>query len=123
MATLADRVRAKVRAELAERGVSQAELARYLERPAMWVSDRLRGAVMLTVDDLDAIAEALDMDALTFLERAGRDEAPRRARGETKTSRPASPLTFRQVASRPAERRPAARPISPRSAIRTARIM
>jgi transcriptional regulator with XRE-family HTH domain len=94
-ATLADRVRAEIRAELARRGVTQADLARDLVRPAMWVSDRLRGAVTLTLDDLDAIAEALDVDAVTFLEAAGSEPAPPRRRGrrgDTETY-PAPPVT------------------------------
>jgi transcriptional regulator with XRE-family HTH domain len=103
LATLADRVRAEIRAELHRRGVTQADLARDLGRPAMWVSDRLRGAVVLTVDDLDAMAEALDMDAVTFLTAAGNDPPPpRRAARYGDVSR--------LPRQRPHDRRPAGHP-------------
>lgn len=131
-ATLADRVRAEIRAELARRGVTQADLARDLVRPAMWVSDRLRGAVVLTLDDLDAIAEALDVDAVTFLQAASSDPAPPRRRGrrsDTETFHPA-PVTTPAARTmnngrRPSDLRPVGRPANgsrPNGSRRTSRI-
>src|SRR6185369_460198 len=142
-ATLADRVRAEIRAELARRGVTQAELARDLDRPAMWVSDRLRGAVTLTLDDLDLIAEALDVDAVTVRAAAEVEPLPprrgRRRSTDTETF-PAEPLPERRVTNapvrpmlnrtprvnrRPGDGRPAGRPAAsnrPDGSRRTSRI-
>lgn len=61
---------AAVRAELGRRGKSQASLARDMDVPQMWLNRRLRGEVALSVDELAAIARALDMPVARLLGEA-----------------------------------------------------
>ncbi len=63
-------VAAAVRAELGRRGKSQASLARDMDVPQMWLNRRLRGEVALSVDELAAIARALDMPVARLLGEA-----------------------------------------------------
>ena len=63
-------VRAEIRVWMARRGVSGSQLAADLGHAPSWVSQRIgTGAtVMLTVDDLYAIGEALDVPPVAFIE-------------------------------------------------------
>lgn len=54
-------VTATIRAEMARRGLRQKDLAQLLGISVAGVSDRLRGNTPLRVDELFAIAEALDV--------------------------------------------------------------
>lgn len=58
----AGRVGANVRAELARRGKTQAWLAGVLGSSQQSVSSRLRGEVAFDVDELAAVAAALEVD-------------------------------------------------------------
>lgn len=59
--TPAQRIGANVRAEMARRGVSQTALAEQLGITQTAVSTRLRGKVAFNVDELAAVAAALDV--------------------------------------------------------------
>lgn len=59
--TPAQRIGANVRAEMARRGVSQTALAERLGMTQTAVSTRLRGKVAFNVDELAAVAEALEI--------------------------------------------------------------
>jgi transcriptional regulator with XRE-family HTH domain len=63
-------VRAEIRVWMARRGVSGAQLAAALGHAPSWVSKRIgKGAtVLLTVDDLYAISEALEVSPIAFIE-------------------------------------------------------
>jgi len=63
-------VRAEIRVWMARRGVSGSQLAAELGHAPSWVSKRIgSGAtVLLTVDDLYAIGEALDVPPVAFIE-------------------------------------------------------
>lgn len=59
--TLSDQVAEEIRAMLGRRRWSQARLARALERSEMWVSDRMRGKQPIDLNDLQLIANALEV--------------------------------------------------------------
>jgi plasmid maintenance system antidote protein VapI len=83
--TLADQVATEILKALAGRRQSQAALARAMEVPAMWVSDRLSGKTQITVNDLERIAEVLGVTIADLL--------PRRQREVTVTSvEPSTPI-------------------------------
>lgn len=63
-------VAAAVRAELGRRSKSQTSLARDMGVSQMWLNRRLRGEVALSVDDLAAIAQALQMPVERLLKEA-----------------------------------------------------
>lgn len=66
---LADHVAAEVRAELARRSMTWAQLAAALQKSEMWVSRRLReGAPQeISLTELEGIAGVLDLPATEFL--------------------------------------------------------
>mgnify|MGYP002737470240 CR=1 FL=1 len=59
--TPSQRVAGNVRAELARRGISQAELAVKLNRSQPFVSRRILGKVPFNIEDLSDIARILDI--------------------------------------------------------------
>lgn len=63
-------VAANIRAEAARGGITGQELATRIGVSAWFMSRRLRGEVAITVDELDAIARALDVPAETLLARS-----------------------------------------------------
>jgi transcriptional regulator with XRE-family HTH domain len=65
--TLNERARREIRAELARQQRSQASLARQLGWSRMYLSNRLTGAVAITLGDLEAIAWALGVPAQIFI--------------------------------------------------------
>lgn len=67
---LATYVRAQLRAEMARREVTATQLAGRLNVSDMWVSRRLRGNTPIAIDELERIAQALDMPVSVLLERA-----------------------------------------------------
>lgn len=69
---LAQRVAAEVRAEMARQMITQKEMARRLEQIDMWLSRRLRGHVPFNLDELERVAQALDLSVSTLIERAGK---------------------------------------------------
>jgi len=74
--TLADRVATEILKALAARRQSQAALARAMEVPAMWVSDRLSGKTQLTVNDLERVAAALGVEPSECLPPSTRASSP-----------------------------------------------
>lgn len=71
--TLGDRVATEILTALARRRQSQAALARAMGVPAMWVSDRLTGKTQLTLNDLERIAETLEVSAADLVPTSPRD--------------------------------------------------
>lgn len=67
---LAKFVLAQLRAELARRDITRMELASRLNVSDAWMYRRLNGSVTLDLNDLELIAQALEMDPLKLLERA-----------------------------------------------------
>lgn len=67
---LNEAVAGEIRAELARRRWSQAELAAKLGADQMWLSRRLRAAKPLTLTEFDAIAQALEIAPAELLGRA-----------------------------------------------------
>ena len=59
--TATERVAANIRAELARQGISQTDLAASLRKSQPTVSRRLLGRVPFSVDELDIIADLLDV--------------------------------------------------------------
>ena len=59
--TATERVAANIRAELARQGISQTDLANSLHKSQPTVSRRLLGRVPFSVDELDIIADLLDV--------------------------------------------------------------
>ena len=51
----------EIRAVMGRKRISGSELARRLDRSQPWVSRRISGAVALDWDDMDRIAQALDV--------------------------------------------------------------
>ena len=68
--TESDAVRGEIRVWMARRGVSAAQLAQRVGHAPSWVSKRIgSGAeVLLTIDDLYTIGDALDVDPIAFIE-------------------------------------------------------
>lgn len=58
---------ANIKAEMARRGVTQTGLAARLDITQSALSKRLRGVISLNVDELAAIADALDVPVSTLL--------------------------------------------------------
>lgn len=65
--SLTERVAEEIRAYLGRRRMSQAQLARALGQSQMWVSDRLRGTQPIDLNDLQRIADVLDVGVLDLL--------------------------------------------------------
>lgn len=86
-------VAAEVRAELARRRWSQAELAQRLGVDQMWLSRRLRGTKPLSLSEFEAIARALEITPTELLERA--------VRLTVKTTEEYSTLSIRAMSGRP----------------------
>lgn len=59
--SLSARVAEEIRVLLARRQMSRSELSRRLGVSAMWVSDRLRGQTPIGLDDVERIAEVLEV--------------------------------------------------------------
>lgn len=68
MKTTAQRTGANVRAEMARRGVKQAELAGALGMSQSMLSYRLSGQVVFNVDELARIAAVLEVPVATLLD-------------------------------------------------------
>lgn len=68
---LAQTVPAQIRGELAKRNIKRAAFAHDLGVSTYWLSRRLSGAVEMTLDDLDRIAERLQLDPVDVLGGAG----------------------------------------------------
>lgn len=67
---LADSVPALLRAELAKRNIRKSDFAAKLGVSEMWVYRRLTGAVDISLDDLQRMADALGVDPADFVEPA-----------------------------------------------------
>lgn len=66
-----DDVLAEIRAWMGRRDLSQSDLGRSLGVAPSWMSKRLAGTVELSVADMFAIAEALDVSPIVFFEQPG----------------------------------------------------
>jgi len=69
----------EIKVWMARRRINQTELAAKIGVAQSWVSKRLAGTVALTVDDLGAIATALDVPAWEFLRPAPQPSLSRSA--------------------------------------------
>lgn len=67
---LADRVRLRLRVEMAKRDLNTTKLAGMLGVSDMWLSRRLRGKTDIHVGDLDRLATALGVEVDQLLESA-----------------------------------------------------
>lgn len=70
----AEHVLTEIKVWMARRRINQSELADKLGVQQSWVSKRLAGKVSLTVGDLTAISEALDVPAAEFFRVAVLDK-------------------------------------------------
>jgi transcriptional regulator with XRE-family HTH domain len=68
--SLADFARGQIRAEMARQELTAGQLAARLGVSDMWVSRRLRGLTPIAVDELEQIANALNLPVSIFLERS-----------------------------------------------------
>jgi transcriptional regulator with XRE-family HTH domain len=68
--SLADFARGQIKAEMARRDLTTGQLAARLKVSDMWVSRRLRGITPIAVDELEQIANALNLPVAIFLERS-----------------------------------------------------
>lgn len=68
--SLSETVAAEVRAELARKRVTGTKLASHMNVSHAYVSRRLSGETPFDVNDLDQIAQLLDVPATSFLARA-----------------------------------------------------
>lgn len=67
---LGERVRLRLRIEMAKRQLNTTQLAALAGVSDMWVSRRLRGKTELHLGDLEKLAKALGISADTLLENA-----------------------------------------------------
>jgi len=67
----AERIISNVRAEMARRKHTQTSLAKELNRSQQFLSRRLAGTVPFDIQDLLAIANALDIELAELLDTAG----------------------------------------------------
>jgi len=65
--TYREAVAEEFRVAMARRGLSQSALARLMRTNQAWVSVRARGEVPINVDDLERLAEALELDPVDLL--------------------------------------------------------
>jgi transcriptional regulator with XRE-family HTH domain len=59
-------IRERIRAAIYQQGTTQAAIARALDEPEYWVSDRLTGRVKLLADELPRFAQALGCSPCDF---------------------------------------------------------
>jgi transcriptional regulator with XRE-family HTH domain len=69
-ALFAERVRGEIRAEMGRQRVTQVELSRRLKITQQALSQRLRGDVDFRLDEVEAIALALNVPVRQFTDRA-----------------------------------------------------
>lgn len=71
---LSELVASEIRAEMARRGINQSTLADKVGEHPTWVGRRVNAVTTrrapITLDDLERIADALDLDPLTIVTRA-----------------------------------------------------
>lgn len=75
-ADLSAAVAAEIRAIMAYRLITQAQLAARLGVSEMWVSRKLRGRQVIDLNDLQRIAIALDTDAVALVTRSANGRLP-----------------------------------------------
>lgn len=77
--SLSESVAAEIRALMARRMMTQAELAEKIGVSEMWVSRKARGRQVIDLDDLQRIADALDVAVVDLLPTTASDRptAPR----------------------------------------------
>ena len=119
--TLSDRVAEEIRVMRARRLVKQSELAKLLDTNDQWLSVRLRGRQPIDLNDLERIAEALEIE-VTDLIPSGPTLVPplassRRRKGRTSAYGLARTIVRdrpQTSASRPATYGARVRPATPR---------
>src|SRR5690554_4433352 len=110
--SLSERVAEEIRAMLARRRVSGRELARRLGVSSPWVSNRLTGHLEIGLDELQRIADALEVEVADLLPRPVYRDGRRTGEGGImwpSSHAPATPAT----ASYPAHTVPPVRPRTP----------
>lgn len=70
--SLGEHVAAQLRAEMARRRMSKAQLARMLDVDETWVGRRMLEKAAITMDDLQRIATALEVPLSYFLPESER---------------------------------------------------
>lgn len=100
--TLREEAAGELRALLARRRISASELGRRLGWKQSYMARRIDGRVALDLDDLQAIAAALEVPVLDLLPRSAK-EPPVAAES---TTTPYGTLPERSAARRPADNRP-----------------
>jgi transcriptional regulator with XRE-family HTH domain len=83
MTSLTEAVTAEIRAEVGRQRLSGRELARRIDQPAATVSRWLRCQTAPGLDDLDAMAAALEVDLTELLRTAKQRLALRDAKGQS----------------------------------------
>lgn len=73
--TLSDRFSAAVRGEMHQRGLRAAALARLIDRGEMYLSRRFAGEVAWDLDDVEAVAVALETSPAGLMQSAERAAA------------------------------------------------
>lgn len=114
---------------MTRRGITGQALSRKLNVAQSWISDRLRGNRAITVDDLERLADALDVNVLDLFPRTqsrsteevlatiGLDQF-RQSRTLTRRRR----RVTEEYPRRPGDNRPAAGPGAPPTPRRTVRV-
>ena len=116
-ANLSELVAEEIRALMGRRRMSQAQLARALKVSPMWINYRLTGTQEIGLNDLQRIAEILDVEVTDLLpQRSGRlittanspaDHGPRtNARSPQPPSRPTLTGQRKRADGRESNRRP-----------------
>jgi len=104
--SLREETAGELRALLARRRVSASELARRLDWKQSYMARRIDGRVALDLDDLQAIARAMEISVLELLPRSVRNDA-RQATMDLKSALTERPMPTQR---RPADNRPTGHP-------------
>lgn len=113
---LSEQVAEEIRGWMGKRRISGAQVARLLGVSQMWVSDRLRGATPINLNDLERIATALDVAVADLLPPGVLQRRPQPRAQTTGPSltqavrRRQMTIRHRAVPDRPASNRPTSHP-------------
>lgn len=113
--TLSERVAEEIRVLLARRRMSQAELARRLHVSGAWLNYRLTGKQPIDLNDLQAIADALEVQPIDLLGSGPTGPySPAHAKRQVKPSTPKSaPIPSPMSPQRPGSKQPSRPPSAP----------
>lgn len=107
---LSDQAADEIRALLGRRRISQAELARRLEVNSSWLNYRLTGRQPIDLNDLQLIADALDVSPATLLGLPYGAPNTLRNQAAPQKARSRRPLTARKDTRPPNTRKDTRRP-------------